>query len=107
MTNNLEKLKLFMKDNDWIDCQNLSENSSIEYDLGITGDDAIDFINDFALKFNVDICKFDFDKYFYPEGGMDLLTPIINMFKKDKIPLQREPLKIHHLITAMQLSKLE
>lgn len=42
----------------------VGEKSRIETDLQIRGDQAIDFLNDFAEKFNVDISNFNFKKYF-------------------------------------------
>lgn len=47
----------------------IKRESAIENDLGISGDDADDFILKFAKKFNVDISEFDADKYFEGEPG--------------------------------------
>ena len=42
--------------------------SSIEDELGITGDDAIEFMEKFAAKYKVDLSDFEVSKYFSPEG---------------------------------------
>ncbi|HEY4651343.1 MAG TPA: DUF1493 family protein [Pontibacter sp.] len=54
-------------------------NSEIEFDLGITGDDAEELVAKFAEKYNVDLKEFEFNKYFSPEGfsGNPLLLPIL------------------------------
>ncbi|QNF31853.1 DUF1493 family protein [Adhaeribacter swui] len=61
----------------WEDDTNFK--SSIENDLGITGDDAVELLEKFAQKFKVDLDGFDFSKYFSPEGVYvnPLLIPII------------------------------
>jgi hypothetical protein len=39
----------------------------LEEDLGMTGDDASDFLEDFASTFDVDLSGLDFHKHFGPE----------------------------------------
>jgi len=46
----------------------LSLSMSLLEDLGIDGDDAIDFFNAFAEEFGVNLSGFDPKKYFGPEG---------------------------------------
>jgi len=48
--------------------EDLNMKSSIEDDLGITGDDAIEFMEKFADRYKVDLSDFKFTKYFSPEG---------------------------------------
>lgn len=45
----------------------INASSLIEDDLGVTGYDAKDLINEYSNKYKVDISGFDFDKYFYSE----------------------------------------
>jgi len=45
----------------------LNRSIRIEEDLGIYGDDAADFMDDYRRKFNVDISNFNFRKYFSEE----------------------------------------
>lgn len=44
-----------------------TKSTSIENDLGITGDDGHDLIKEYSKTFNVDISDFKFENYFYPE----------------------------------------
>lgn len=46
---------------------NITEDLSIENDLGISGDDAYEFIMTFSKKFQVDIKDFDYSEYFNSE----------------------------------------
>lgn len=50
---------------------NISNETRIEDDLGITGDDAIEFMEEFQNEFNVDLNTFEFDKHFGPEASFD------------------------------------
>lgn len=53
----------------------ITRETYLEKDLGISGDDAIEFLLDYGKKFNVNMSGFDFKKYFTPEG--DSLLPTI------------------------------
>lgn len=46
----------------------LNQLTTIEDDLQITGDDAVDFMEKFFDKFEVDYEAFDFQRYFNGEG---------------------------------------
>lgn len=55
-------------------------NTTLEKDLGITGDDADEFMYAFFTHFNVDYSNFEIGKYFYGEG-FDLFN-IIGLIRK-------------------------
>lgn len=46
---------------------NISRDTSIEDDLGVTGDEAIELLQKLSRKFNFDLNNFKFSEYFYPE----------------------------------------
>lgn len=46
----------------------LKATTSIENDLGISGEDGVEFIKKYSITFNVDISNFVFSDYFYPEA---------------------------------------
>ena len=48
----------------------MTRQTIIEDDLGVTGDEAEDFVIAFSKKYNVSIENFKFSKYFYPEPGI-------------------------------------
>jgi len=61
----------------------LTRESEIEKDLKIAGDDAVEFIDDIFIKFNVRCILFDYNKYFDPEGfGLINFPKIINFITK-------------------------
>src|SRR3954466_10864906 len=45
----------------------LTPSPCLEDDLGMTGDDAAEFIRDFASQFRVDLSGFEFDRHFGDE----------------------------------------
>lgn len=56
-------------------------NTDIEKHIGITGDDATDYMLAFAKRYNVDLSDFDFDRHFDPEGAGWLFPDAINHHK--------------------------
>jgi acyl carrier protein len=48
----------------------IDSNTTIEDDLGVTGDEAIELIQKIAKEFSIDISEFEYEKYFHPEPGI-------------------------------------
>jgi hypothetical protein len=48
----------------------ITRETCLEKDLGMTGDDAVEFLLDYGKKYSVDLTKFDIRKYFMPEGDV-------------------------------------
>lgn len=65
-----EELVLFIRNEIGENKMNISKETLIENDLGITGDDAVELIKKFSKKFNVSIKEFRYEKYFYPEPSL-------------------------------------
>ena len=76
--------------------EEIRENTEIEYDLRITGDDAVDFILSFGNKFNVDVSSFQLAEYFESEGK--LLPVFFNIMYNHS---SKKKLTIRHLLDAM------
>lgn len=51
----------------------LFAETSVNCDLGMDGDDGVEFMDAFSVRFNVDLTEFPHDKYFGPEASA---TPI-------------------------------
>lgn len=83
----------------------LTGETSLEEDLGIYGDDAIEFICAFSKRFNVDFSRFMAADYFGPEGDV-ILPSIIRAFTGKKKQKLKE-LKLKHLEAAIAASKLD
>lgn len=73
----------------------ITMETSIENDLGITGDDGEDLIMEFSKKYNVDIKNFYFEKYFYPEPSVS------SSAKEIKV------LTVGHLMKAIESGRLD
>ncbi len=66
-----KKVKEFISSYGYASLEDLSDETRIEDDLGITGDDAYDFMEDYQNEFEVDLTGFQFDKHFGPETSFD------------------------------------
>lgn len=97
-------LKQFIEEFGWKYPLELKQDTQIEGDLGITGDDAVEFIIEFGKKFDVDISKFMADEYFEPEG-CDFLSPILIFFKIKK-KKEKKVLTIKDLEDAIKIKEL-
>jgi hypothetical protein len=77
-------------------------NQDIERDLGLTGDDAYDLIEDYGKVFNVDVSKFSFKEYFYDEGEQ-----IIRMFHGLIGRYKRKIFTVNDLLDGIEKGFLE
>lgn len=84
-----EEIKLLIEEKMGKYEKKIDRDTSLEKDLGISGDDAWELIMDFSRKFNVDISNFEFSKYFYPEGD-SILPSIIRAIRGKPSPKHRE-----------------
>jgi len=80
------------------ECDHFDENTSLEYDLGIWGDEAIELIVAFCIEFKVDVSEFIYDKHFSDEG--DFTDVLIR--KLFRIRTGRTDTQIKHLIKATE-----
>lgn len=53
-------------------------------DKYIDGDDAIEFFDEFAIKFGIDMTDFEFTKYFNPEG-FNPVRDVVQIFVRPNI----------------------
>ncbi len=61
-----------------------NNEDDLEWDLGITGDDAYDFLVEYRHIFNVNISNFNFEEYFHDEGSNMMLLVKRILRKKSK-----------------------
>ena len=99
------KLKEFIVNQSAVDNEIITRSSEIEDDLGLYGDDAIDFIVAFGKEFNVDLSKFMAKDYFSPEG--DFILPALLRFFTNKKAIKRKSLTVGHLEKAIVAGKLD
>lgn len=99
-----ERLKDFVSEQAFIDKGDLSRESRIQEDLGITGDDSDEFLLAYGEKFKVDLSEFDIAKYFKPEG--DTILPALIRFFTGKKPPEYLPLTLGDLENGIKRGKL-
>jgi hypothetical protein len=76
--------------------KHLSGNTDIAKDLGVDGDDAMEFMLKFRREFDVDLSNFRFDRYFGGEG-FRLIPAIKSLLGKGEV---RDPLTVTLLFDA-------
>jgi acyl carrier protein len=81
----------------------LNGDTRLQSDLGIYGEDAIEFIERFSEKFNIDISGFNVDKYFRREG----FDPFYTIKRMLRIESNANELTISDLEKAINNKKLE
>ncbi|AGK48762.1 MULTISPECIES: DUF1493 family protein [Burkholderia] len=84
----------------------LEPSSRLEQDLGVTGTDAVEYIDKWAEAFGVQAEGFPYDRYFGPEG-QELLTSFLALFSKRFRKPSRVPLTLGMLEEAMRLGRWE
>lgn len=99
-----DKLFDYIKGLNLINPQKLTLDTLLEKDLGITGDDAIDFIEDFAQEFDIDCSSFNYRLYF-KEEGVDLFQMINRLFFREKMSTNRD-ISLWKLAEAIHRKKL-
>jgi len=94
-----EELQKYTKTFTGISEKKLFHYSKIEKDLGVTGDDALDYIEEFIVTFAVDVEGFDFSKYIGKEGFDPLCISILirKILKKPQQPKGVYDLTLRHL----------
>lgn len=88
-----------------IDSKRLTLDTLIEKDLGITGDDAIDFMEEFAQEFDIDIISFNYSKYFGSEG-VNIFNVIARLFFFEKHTTHID-MPLSKLVEVIKNRKLE
>lgn len=81
-----------------IPVRSIRDNSSVNSDLRVDGDDAVEFIESFAKRFDVDISKFKFEQYFGAEISTNPLQLLARLFRKSQSNFKR--LEVRDLVEA-------
>ena len=100
-----KRLQTFVKDERWEYKFPLTEAVRLYEDLGIYGDDAVEFLIKFSKEFNVNVSNFMAADYFKGDG-VDFIMPIINLFSKRKAQSVKKTLTLGHLEKAIMAGKL-
>lgn len=100
-----DRLKAFIIKETAVHDEEITMDTQIEHDLGITGDDAVDFMIAYGKAFNVDVSNFMAGDYFSGEGG-SLLSTIIGAFTGKK-ESQKKALTVGHLEKGITSGRLD
>jgi hypothetical protein len=92
----------FVSESCGISIDSLTPGTRIEEDLGVTGDDAAEFLADFAERFDVEMAGLDFHKHFGPEG----CNPLWLLYTPDWLENHgRSPVTIDHLVRVAEVKR--
>lgn len=84
--------------------QHVDASTRINHDVGLSGDDAEEFLHAFSEQFRVDLTDFNFNRYFADEPH--LLTPLFAVIRLVRtVRIGREPLPVERFIRAVQCGK--
>lgn len=99
------KLKDFVIKESAVDDEEITRDTQIEEDLGVTGDDAVDFMIAYGKAFNVDVTQFMTGDYFDGEG--DIILPAIIRFFTSKKKKPNKRLTVGHLEKGIIAGRLD
>lgn len=108
MTMNVDlfsELQEFVVKKGGVDYEEVTRDAKIEEDLGIYGDDAMEFLKEYGKKFSVDISRFMAADYFSPEG--DIILPALIRMLTGKKKKKTKHLTIEHLQKGILAGKLD
>lgn len=77
------------------------------HDLGIDGEDALEFIEQYSKEFNVKTDNFNFIEYFGEEGSLSPVTFILRLITTGRIQDKKLPLTIRDLVNAIRFGELK
>ncbi len=97
-------IKSFIEEVRWKYPFELQRETRVEQDLGITGDEAYEFIDAFGRQFSVDVTNFKFNCYFELEG--DWILPALIRFFKGKRKEEKLVLTLGDLEKAVESNEL-
>lgn len=99
------KLKQLIVNKLGVDYEDVLPETMLEEDLGLYGDDAMEFLVVFSKEFNVDISNFMAADYFSPEG--DIILPSLIRAITGKKKKKQKYLQVQHLEKAILAGRLD
>jgi acyl carrier protein len=99
------KLKDFVIKQSGVDNEEITRDTQIEDELGVTGDDAVDFLIAYGKTFNVDVTKFMAADYFGPERNVILSE--LSSWITGKRKRTRKTLTVGHLEKGILAGRLD
>jgi Protein of unknown function (DUF1493) len=100
---NFTLLRTFISEQTGHNTEKILQESRINFDFKIDGDDADDFMQAYSKEFNVDLSEFDFEKYFNTEGTDPIIGFFIWLFRSNRTP--KSALYVKDLLLAVDTKK--
>jgi acyl carrier protein len=87
--------------------ERLMPHTRLFHDLGLDGDDAVEFFAALEREFAVDLSGMEWNRHFGPEGGCALILPIalINMMARRRLHEPMVPIMIADLADAVRMGQ--
>ncbi|RVU00584.1 DUF1493 family protein [Mucilaginibacter limnophilus] len=95
----LSELKVMISDFSGVHQKNINEESMLETDLRIYGDDTIDLLIIYSEQYNIDMSAFKGEEYIASEG--DTLLPAIKKFFNGEKQVSRKDIKVADLVNGV------
>lgn len=107
--NNYEEMKAdlfsFVKNESCVNDEIISFDTRLEEDLGMYGDDAIEFMLKYAKQYNVDVTRFEAANYFSSEARSLVWSILCSFFRKEST--SKKSLTIRHLYEGIKNGRLD
>jgi len=105
--NIFNNLRDFVVKQSCVDDGLITIETRIEDDLGVYGDDAVEFMIAYGKEFNVDVSNFMAADYFDGEGGLKLFPFIKHIFGIKGTSTSRKTLTVGHLEKGIIAGRLD
>jgi hypothetical protein len=100
----IDKHELFLFVKEQTGENEIDIDTELQDDLGIRGDDAVDFLIAYGKRYSVDVSEFMAADYFGSEGS-GILSHLVN--KLFGIPEKRKRFTVGHLYKGIQAGRLD
>ena len=101
----LQTVRIFISKFSGISETRIFENSNLEEDLNIYGEDAVELINIYGKEFSIDVSKFLAADYFSDDGGIRL--QFFMKLLRGKRKIQKKTLTVAHLVKGIISGRLD
>jgi acyl carrier protein len=100
----LEEVKAFVAEFWYEPKGGLSAETSVNDDLGMDGDDGVEFMEAFSVHFGVDLGAFPHDRYFGPEAAANPISIIAGIIRRVTTGKWSDlsPLTLRDLVEAVE-----
>ncbi|MBU2714257.1 DUF1493 family protein [Zooshikella harenae] len=94
---------------DWLSIRKttkLTPSTRIFHDLGVDGDDAVELLEAYSEKFQVNLDKFSINQYFGEEAPLNPLD-LVTYLLRGKLQADKKPLTIKDLLDGIEKGHLK